>query len=231
MIKENKVSKYLLYAIGEIVLVVIGILIALSINNWNENKKLRNQESKILTELKLNLESTLENFEIDTLYNLNTIKQIYKIKRYIIEDLPYDKELDSAFGILSKWSSPFPILTAYKTLQSKGIEIISNDKIRSDIIDLHEYQYMFLSNDYDKAEWNLMQAVVNPFLSKHVRNFKENSKRYAKPNDFESLKENDEFMNILEMIISYRESGIRIFRPIMEFIKKLISKIDADISS
>ena len=40
MIKENKVSKYMLYAIGEIILVVIGILIALQINNWNENKKL-----------------------------------------------------------------------------------------------------------------------------------------------------------------------------------------------
>ena len=39
MIKENKVSKYLLYAIGEIILVVIGILIALSINNWNEQMK------------------------------------------------------------------------------------------------------------------------------------------------------------------------------------------------
>jgi len=39
MIKENRASKYLLYAIGEIVLVVIGILIALSINNWNEKNK------------------------------------------------------------------------------------------------------------------------------------------------------------------------------------------------
>jgi hypothetical protein len=38
---ENKFSKYLLYAIGEIVLVVIGILIALSINNWNEKRKLK----------------------------------------------------------------------------------------------------------------------------------------------------------------------------------------------
>jgi len=39
LLTENKVSKYLLYAIGEIVLVVIGILIALSINNWNESNK------------------------------------------------------------------------------------------------------------------------------------------------------------------------------------------------
>ena len=39
MLTENKFSKYLIYAIGEIILVVIGIMIALSINNWNESKK------------------------------------------------------------------------------------------------------------------------------------------------------------------------------------------------
>ena len=37
--EKNKTGKYLKYAIGEIILVVIGILIALSINNWNENRK------------------------------------------------------------------------------------------------------------------------------------------------------------------------------------------------
>ena len=48
MFKENKFSKYLLYAIGEIVLVVIGILIALSINNWNDNRNKRNEELLLL---------------------------------------------------------------------------------------------------------------------------------------------------------------------------------------
>ena len=42
LLTENKFSKYLIYAIGEIILVVIGILIALQINNWNENRKLNN---------------------------------------------------------------------------------------------------------------------------------------------------------------------------------------------
>ena len=51
LIMENNTSKYLKYAIGEIVLVVIGILIALQINNWNEDHKLKNEELKILLEL------------------------------------------------------------------------------------------------------------------------------------------------------------------------------------
>jgi hypothetical protein len=52
LVTENKFSKYLLYAIGEIILVVIGILIALSINNWSEKNKNRKQETQILLQLK-----------------------------------------------------------------------------------------------------------------------------------------------------------------------------------
>jgi Family of unknown function (DUF6090) len=61
MIKENKVSKYMLYAIGEIVLVVIGILIALSINNWNEDRKLKNElglfQASLISELNKDVSS------------------------------------------------------------------------------------------------------------------------------------------------------------------------------
>lgn len=53
MIKENRVSKYLLYAIGEIALVMIGILLALQVNTWNEGRKQTTHEQKVLKELLL----------------------------------------------------------------------------------------------------------------------------------------------------------------------------------
>lgn len=52
---ENNVVKYLRYAIGEILLVVIGILIALQVNNWNEHRKQRNKERYYLTNIKTDL--------------------------------------------------------------------------------------------------------------------------------------------------------------------------------
>ena len=60
LLTENKLSKYLIYAIGEIVLVVIGILIALSINNWNENTKILNLEQEFLVDLKEDLNRNKE---------------------------------------------------------------------------------------------------------------------------------------------------------------------------
>ena len=55
-IMENKTAKYFKYAIGEIVLVVIGILIALSINNWSESKKQQNEFNNILNTIQQDLE-------------------------------------------------------------------------------------------------------------------------------------------------------------------------------
>ena len=69
LIENSKSLKYLKYASGEIVLVVLGILIALGINNWNENRKYRMLEIKLLSDVSRNL-------LVDTL-NLNSIIEHY----------------------------------------------------------------------------------------------------------------------------------------------------------
>jgi hypothetical protein len=55
LMEQNKTSRYFKYAIGEIILVVIGILIALQINNWNESRKSKTFETEILTQIQANL--------------------------------------------------------------------------------------------------------------------------------------------------------------------------------
>jgi hypothetical protein len=230
LLNENKFSKYLIYAIGEIILVVIGILIALSINNWNENRKLQKEELNLLLELKSNLEVTLYNFKKDTLSNSNTIHEFKKIESYIKEDLPYNSELDFAFRQIRSWWSPYPIYTAYTTLKTKGLDIISNVPLRNKIVNLYEYDFMVLNADYDKGEWTLFQTVVNPFYSKFIR-IDQDSNKLAIPNDFESLKNNDEFINILRMISSNRRFGLIKYKSTMISIENLIKSIDNELNS
>ena len=55
LLQQNRVTQYLAYAIGEIFLVVIGILIALQVNTWNESRKSRNFEQEILSLIDQNL--------------------------------------------------------------------------------------------------------------------------------------------------------------------------------
>ncbi|WP_218841857.1 DUF6090 family protein [Winogradskyella ursingii] len=65
LLSESKFSKYMLYAIGEIILVVIGILIALQINNWNDNRKNDIKERNVLINLKTDLTADMQ--KLDTL--------------------------------------------------------------------------------------------------------------------------------------------------------------------
>jgi len=74
--EQNKTSRYLKYAIGEIVLVVIGILIALQINNWNENRKSLITEKVTLTKFLQDLQSDSSYFQIN-LRRLNVIDQLH----------------------------------------------------------------------------------------------------------------------------------------------------------
>ncbi len=72
LLTENKFSKYLLYAIGEIVLVVIGILIALSLNNWNGDQKRSQQELDLMAEMRENLSNDL----VDARFNIGMNKKL-----------------------------------------------------------------------------------------------------------------------------------------------------------
>jgi hypothetical protein len=228
LLLEGKTGKYVKYAIGEIVLVVIGILIALSINNWNENRKLQNEELNLLLEVKSNLKVTLKNFKNDTLFNTQNIIQLRKIEHYIDKDLPYNIELDSAFGMFGQWASPYPITTAYTTLKTKGLDIISKKSLRSKIINTYEFELVILHNDYDKGEWGIIDNA-NVFLLKHIRS--KNSKQLARPNDFENLKNHIEFSNILGKIIAQRETGIKMYKSTMLSIVDLIEDLDIELSS
>jgi len=231
LISDGKTGKYLKYAIGEIILVVIGILIALQINNWNELRKEQSEELRLLEEIKANLETTLNNFTLDTIYNSNTISYYRKINNYIEKDLPYNNDLDSAFSAIGLFSSPYTINTAYKTLLSKGIDIIQNKTLKEKITNFYEVEAMSLLVDVDRAEWSLTDNVVSPFFSKQIRRIDTTSLNIARPIDFESLKHNDEFINILGLLIRERRKNILYQKNCMLSIQNLIESINTELET
>ena len=63
MLTENKFSNYLLYSVGEIILVVVGILIALQINNWNQDRIEHKETEVLLSNLKLEVEENIKDLK------------------------------------------------------------------------------------------------------------------------------------------------------------------------
>ena len=230
LLNGNRTSRYLLYAIGEIALVVIGILIALQINNWNENRKLQNEELDLLADIRTNLISNHNSFKNDSLANVGYLLQYEKIGHYIENDLKYDVELDSAFGVLTFWRVPYITSTAYNSLQTKGLHLVKNEDLRNQIVKIYEVDLKALIDNYDKSEWDI-SLVVTPFFSKHIRRLHEKSLSLSRPNDFETLKHNAEFQNLLSMIIRQRKRGQEFFGSAMSKMKSLINAIELEIDS
>ncbi len=86
--EQNKTGKYLKYAIGEIILVMIGILLALQVNNWNEKRKIKIKETKILKELRSDLAQNIDDIEENILFLKDSQKSNEIILYHIENKIP-----------------------------------------------------------------------------------------------------------------------------------------------
>ena len=134
MLTENKFSTYLIYAIGEIVLVVIGILIALSINNWNENNKNSKQESQILLQLKEEYQENLTELDL----KISMRKDMFEASTRLLAYYDNSKSWTLADSVASDFTRTFytptfnPVIGVTSELLSSGkLYIIENKKLKS----------------------------------------------------------------------------------------------------
>lgn len=130
LLSENKFSKYLIYAIGEIILVVIGILIALSINNWNEERKDGISEREALDELKQDLMKSLEDIEQNIRYDKDRLESAWKIKNHIETSSEFADSLGYDLVQMTRDEYLIPVSKTYMAIKSAGFKIIKNDSIR-----------------------------------------------------------------------------------------------------
>ena len=141
LLTENKFSKYLLYAIGEIFLVVIGILIALNINNWNENQKQLKLEKEILGEVKIGLESDYKNISTVIKDHLNFINSQDILIDWIESKKEYNDSLIPYFKH-TVWTTWFlPKDAQFESLKQFGIRNISNNELSDQITKLYDVVY------------------------------------------------------------------------------------------
>ncbi len=152
LLSENQFSRYLLYAIGEIVLVVIGILIALQINDWNEEKKLRIYELKMLRELSQTLKKDEGYFKqmVERLEQKGlAVDKLLELRENSLENL----DTVSRYFQMTRFETLFQYNSGpYGSIKSNGIEKISNDSIRAQLVDLYEFHFPRLEKIIEKLD-------------------------------------------------------------------------------
>ena len=144
LLKEGNTKNYLKYAIGEIFLVVIGILIALQINNWNETRKAKIKSVEYHKRLTEDLDRTIKTSENlnETAYNLlKAIKQTVELLNS--KKLPTTEEqaiIDYAFIWVSRFNFQFSEMSTFDEMKSNGeLSLIYNLETRNKLVNFHEY--------------------------------------------------------------------------------------------
>jgi hypothetical protein len=194
LLTENKTGRYLKYAIGEILLVVIGILLALQINTWNEDRKSGIREMKLLAELKTNLQINIQNLQTDIKRQQKSAAIIDYLLEHLDNRKPYNDSL--AYFIKEADYAPDVVLSAsaFETLKSTGLELIKTDSLRSAIINLFEIDYPTLMQETRRLEDQIWPVSAVPMYQKH---FRMENKDYYIVNNYKALLDDKEFTNML----------------------------------
>ncbi|MFY0602689.1 MAG: hypothetical protein JXQ93_01985 [Flavobacteriaceae bacterium] len=170
LLSEGKTGKYFKYAVGEIILVVIGILIALQINNWNELKKRRSTEIEILVGIRNDiLRDTIDiNFNIRGYQNI--IERDSLVLSHLIKKKAYSNMLARNLHSIVNFGWSVVLHEAhFQEAKQRGLSIISNKEIRDEINYLYGFKYSgFKSkvNNNDRYKHNeLLKYTIGNYFS------------------------------------------------------------------
>lgn len=216
--EKNKTGRYIKYAIGEIVLVVIGILVALSINNWNENRK-----SDI--ELHNYLGLMGEELQQDKVFYLKLISENKRRLNYLVslsngsfESLNLELALENiAYNFATRKFG-----SAYYALKENGKLIgLNNKELRNKMVNYYEE----LAVDYNQyTDWhrNFVVANIENYTTEHIPlDIEGNTNPATVKNEMKNTK--------LSSIVTYQISNFRAIEKIatdnIEAIDELYTEI------
>ncbi len=158
LLKEGRLSTYLLYAIGEIFLVVIGILIALQINNWNEARKAAANEAYLLNEILLNLKEDKEQLAYILERRKETEVAVQNLLNHFdsaAESTPVKEKDVSRFLAFERY---YPMYNAFEMMKSTGLKT-QNQKLGTAISRYYDFEQKKIAQSIYDIERVFMRLV------------------------------------------------------------------------
>lgn len=228
LLSENKLRKYLLYAIGEIILIVIGILIALQINNWNELRKESIEEQKILHVLKSEFQYNKQELDRNIIKanklraRADSLILLFGVPRKVLNP----NEVSHLIRSLSAYSTFDPSNGALFNLINSGrLDIIKNDSLR-----LHLSKWFGELQDVKEDEVRLINFGDNQMdpLRLESLNYNPASKL---PASSTALLNNLKFENIVARISFSVTYILENYETLDSDIERILRHIDHELSA
>ena len=222
---DNRPLKYMRYAMGEIVLVVIGILIALQINTWNEERKNRNFEFLTLSELKKNIGYDLQQMDsMNTEFN-QTIRSSGIVLRALSSDQKFHDSLNIHFGRAMIYLDMNFHKGIYESIKSSGSQIINDEVLRFEINNYYDYSITDMEDGFREIRDDFYNYMLT-YLREDFKYYTSSNKK-AEPRDFEGLKNNDTYKLSLGIFLDVQKMNLRKMKRTMRESSKLLELIDA----
>lgn len=240
---DERLKRYFAYSIGEVFLIVLGILVAVWISNWNERVKRKKIEKQAYSEIKNDLSKTLEDLVYDLDRHIDRMERARVVQRYLQSDHPYHDSLDLYFTLIAQDYQLFPKTGAYELLKSRGLEILTNDTLRFHITDLYQINMeRVYSGGVDQSQHRNIAKTMEPYIKKYFRlsdkPYNERVLKYSSDTisfnqlelkDYEALKADDSFRITLQYNLITRERKIRHHLKLSKQIEDVIAAIDNEI--
>ncbi len=159
-IYSRKIRNYLAYSIGEIILVVIGILIAVYINNWDLNQLKQDNGVKALKIVKRDLQTEK--------YVLESFKKRYSYTRKYLIDILYNNKTDNLDSLKFHFGPyvHYKMNSEYISLKSSGkLNLISNSKLRSKLVNFYEVYYSIYKELEEEHKFFIDKRVNDYFFN------------------------------------------------------------------
>ena len=223
LVMENKTGKYFKYAIGEIILVVIGILIALAINNWNENRKLRHQEIIYLDNLKNDINTQIQMLDVYIDFENIIIDQTNDIMKHYELNNGF-KNMDSIFPKLHdltiRWTFSNANTTLLQMLNSNQINSIQNRQLKEELIAYNQQIDLFAKNTNINNTNLIDNFTTRTFIAMGSFAITGNSERMVKKfNDFYPFTTNtitdNELKNISTLLINEPKNKLELINKVV----------------
>jgi RNAse (barnase) inhibitor barstar len=166
LMEKNKTGKYLKYAIGEIVLVVIGILIALQINNWNENRKDYLKSINYLTEIVSDLKKDTIRFNL----GMATLNDLIEDEEWVLNTTDYkNKDVNKLWDCFSGWYMDYKINDrTFQKIQNEGRSKLVGFDLLSESI--NNYYTTLKARSDSFTEWDYKDVTER---QSYLRNLEE----------------------------------------------------------
>ena len=212
------------YAVGELFLIVAGILIALGANAWYGERVERRHELELLSALRNELRADLQEATSNVQALDGLVTQFRRLQEHLAKSRPADSALDSLTSNMTSVITHVQNRGTYETLKAQGVDLVRNDSLRLQITGLYEAHYRLLDTIDTQAlvvweRWT--QAVSQRFVMGDLS---------ARPRNYAALLNDTEFAHQLDWRIMYLTLLKRIEMELQGRIERVLASVEAEIA-